>query len=236
MRAHARFPAPSGRRPVERVHAFARQGAWRGKVGKLGELLRADTRGEFYRLFVSYWSDPGRVVRAASSPSRVRARHAGIDLRVHDEAGHGHLPARRHPGQGGPRGHGGQSGNPRAADRSPRLRIRLEPAAPVQGARRHRQVAAAPGAAPPCPSSAGGPSQARFRRAAGRLVARTAARLGRGAAGSGAAAPGRLVRARTDSAQMARACVRPPQLGQPSVGRADDAGLARPLSRRRARA
>ena len=45
------------------------KGAWRGKVGKLGELLRADTRGEFYRLFVSYWSDPGRVVRAASSPS-----------------------------------------------------------------------------------------------------------------------------------------------------------------------
>ena len=33
-----------------------------------------------------------------------------------------------------------------------------------------------------------------------------AARLGRGAAGSGAAAPGRLVRARTDSAQVARAC------------------------------
>ncbi|AQJ10775.1 asparagine synthase (glutamine-hydrolyzing) [Bordetella pertussis] len=43
-------------------------GAWRGKVGKLGELLGADTRGEFYRLFVSYWADPGRVVIGGTEP------------------------------------------------------------------------------------------------------------------------------------------------------------------------
>src|SRR5690606_38397729 len=46
---------------------------------------------------------------------------------------------------------------------------------------------------------------------------------------------GRLVRTRTHCAQMARTCVRPPQLGQPPVGRADDAGLAGPLSRRHGR-
>ena len=50
------------------------KGAWRGKVGKLGELLRADTRGEFYRLFVSYWSDPGRVVKGGVEPESEFAR------------------------------------------------------------------------------------------------------------------------------------------------------------------
>ena len=44
------------------------RGAWRGKVGKLGELLRADSRGDFYRLFVSYWSDPARVVKGGVEP------------------------------------------------------------------------------------------------------------------------------------------------------------------------
>ncbi|MFU1913181.1 asparagine synthase (glutamine-hydrolyzing) [Bordetella avium] len=43
-------------------------GAWRGKVGKMGELLRARSQGEFYRLFVSYWSDPARVVKGGEEP------------------------------------------------------------------------------------------------------------------------------------------------------------------------
>src|SRR3546814_1418833 len=30
--------------------ALPGRGAWRGKLAKLGELLRADTRGDFYRL------------------------------------------------------------------------------------------------------------------------------------------------------------------------------------------
>ncbi|WP_313065587.1 asparagine synthase (glutamine-hydrolyzing), partial [Achromobacter animicus] len=47
------------------------RGAWRGKVGKLGELLRADTRGEFYRGFVSYWSDPASVVKGGVEPQSV---------------------------------------------------------------------------------------------------------------------------------------------------------------------
>src|SRR5690606_1123769 len=37
--------------------ALPGHGAWRAKVGKFGELMRADTRGDFYRSFVSYWSD-----------------------------------------------------------------------------------------------------------------------------------------------------------------------------------
>src|SRR5690606_21087921 len=48
--------------------ALPGRGAWRGKVGKLGELLRADTRGDFYRQFVSYWADPGRVVKGGVEP------------------------------------------------------------------------------------------------------------------------------------------------------------------------
>lgn len=43
-------------------------GAWRGKVGKLGELLRSDKRGEFYRRFVSYWPDPADVVKGGQEP------------------------------------------------------------------------------------------------------------------------------------------------------------------------
>jgi len=39
------------------------RGAWRGKVGKLGELLSVDHQAEFYRQFVSYWADPAEVVK-----------------------------------------------------------------------------------------------------------------------------------------------------------------------------
>ncbi len=48
--------------------ALPGRGAWRGKVAKFGEMLRADTRGDFYRLFVSYWGDPGRVVKGGVEP------------------------------------------------------------------------------------------------------------------------------------------------------------------------
>ncbi|MVW77972.1 asparagine synthase (glutamine-hydrolyzing) [Bordetella sp. 02P26C-1] len=44
------------------------RGAWRGKVGKLGELLRTDRHGDFYRQFVSYWADPARVVKGGVEP------------------------------------------------------------------------------------------------------------------------------------------------------------------------
>lgn len=175
------------------------------------------------------------VTRMARQHVTVAFRGAACrpPVRSHDEAGHDHLSARRHSGQGGPRGHGREPGDPGAAHRSPRLRVRLEPAVQVQGAGGHGQVAAAPGAAPPCAAEPGRAAQARLCRAAGGLAARAAARLGRGAAGSGAPAPARLVRTRAHIAQMARASERPPQMGQPSVGRADDAGLAGSLSPRR---
>ena len=48
--------------------ALPGRGAWRGKVGKLGELLRTDTRGDFYRSFVSYWADPTRIVKGSVEP------------------------------------------------------------------------------------------------------------------------------------------------------------------------
>lgn len=48
--------------------ALPGSGAWRGKVGKLGELLSANNEGEFYRQFVSYWADPARVVKGGVEP------------------------------------------------------------------------------------------------------------------------------------------------------------------------
>lgn len=47
------------------------RGAWRGKVGKMGELLRAGSRGEFYRRFVSYWPDPASVVLNAQESASI---------------------------------------------------------------------------------------------------------------------------------------------------------------------
>ncbi|CAB3650915.1 asparagine synthase (glutamine-hydrolyzing) [Achromobacter pestifer] len=72
-----RFPAllrkPAGALLSASTHLPGR-GAWRGKVGKLGELLRADTRGEFYRHFVSYWADPSAVVKGGVEPVSEFAR------------------------------------------------------------------------------------------------------------------------------------------------------------------
>jgi len=48
--------------------ALPGRGAWRGKVGKLGELLRAENKGAFYRHFVSYWGDPASAVVGGSEP------------------------------------------------------------------------------------------------------------------------------------------------------------------------
>lgn len=44
------------------------RGAWRGKVGKMGGMLRARTHGDFYRHFVSYWHDPASVVVGGTQP------------------------------------------------------------------------------------------------------------------------------------------------------------------------
>lgn len=53
-------------------------GAWRGKVGKMGELLGSSSEGEFYRRFVSYWSDPARVVKGGVElPSPFQDSHTG---------------------------------------------------------------------------------------------------------------------------------------------------------------
>jgi len=67
----ARVPAPL-RWPAGMVLSGSARlpgrGAWRGKVGKMGELLRARTQGEFYRQFVSYWTDPASVVVGGEEP------------------------------------------------------------------------------------------------------------------------------------------------------------------------
>ena len=44
------------------------RGAWRGKVAKMGGMLRARTHGDFYRHFVSYWNDPASVVIGGHQP------------------------------------------------------------------------------------------------------------------------------------------------------------------------
>lgn len=43
-------------------------GAWRGKVGKMGGMLRARTHGDFYRHFVSYWNQPAEIVIGGHQP------------------------------------------------------------------------------------------------------------------------------------------------------------------------
>lgn len=69
-----RFPALM-RKPVGAALSASAllpgRGAWRGKVEKMGELLRADNRGEFYRRFVSYWPDPGSVVINGQEPGSI---------------------------------------------------------------------------------------------------------------------------------------------------------------------
>lgn len=70
----ARVPRPLRRLGGVAMRASASLpggGAWRGKVGKMGELLGADSDGEFYRRFVSYWNDPARVVLGATEPPSV---------------------------------------------------------------------------------------------------------------------------------------------------------------------
>ena len=69
-----RVPAPLrhlGGAVMRGSAALPGSGAWRGKVGKLGELLSANNEGEFYRQFVSYWADPGRVVKGGVEPHSV---------------------------------------------------------------------------------------------------------------------------------------------------------------------
>ena len=72
-----RFPSllrkPAGALLSASTHLPGR-GAWRGKVGKLGELLRTDSRGDFYRHFVSYWADPTKVVKGGVEPVSEFAR------------------------------------------------------------------------------------------------------------------------------------------------------------------
>ncbi|MEI2416956.1 asparagine synthase (glutamine-hydrolyzing) [Orrella sp. JC864] len=44
------------------------KGDWRGKVGKMGELLQSRSKPEFYRHFVSYWLDPASAVVDGGEP------------------------------------------------------------------------------------------------------------------------------------------------------------------------
>ncbi|MGE8636930.1 MAG: asparagine synthase (glutamine-hydrolyzing), partial [Achromobacter piechaudii] len=72
-RVPAMLRKPTGALLTASTHLPGR-GAWRGKVGKLGELLRTDTRGDFYRHFVSYWADPTQVVKGGVEPVSEFAR------------------------------------------------------------------------------------------------------------------------------------------------------------------
>lgn len=45
------------------------RGAWRGKVGKMGELLQTRSKTEFYRHFVSYWANPAEAVVGGDEPA-----------------------------------------------------------------------------------------------------------------------------------------------------------------------
>ncbi len=81
-----------------------------------------------------------RAARPAVGCER-RARLPGF-RRAHAVPRPRHLSAGRHSHQGRPRHHGGRAGGQGAADRPPRGRLCLEPAAAIQAARRAGQVAA----------------------------------------------------------------------------------------------
>jgi asparagine synthase (glutamine-hydrolysing) len=49
-------------------------GAWLGKVGKMGGMLKSRSEHEFYRHFVSYWQNPAGVVRGGVEPSTPFSR------------------------------------------------------------------------------------------------------------------------------------------------------------------
>ncbi len=91
---------------------------------------------------------------------------------------HGELSSRGHSDQGRPGDDGGGAGGPGAVAGSPRRCLLLEPAACVQGARRARQMVAAPGARSLCAEVADRPAEDGFRGADRCLAARSFTGMG----------------------------------------------------------
>ena len=203
------------------------------KVHKAASVLRLDSADAIYRRLVSHW-EPAEVMPQAREPQGLLddptlAKEFPDLLARMQFLGSGHLPARRHFDQSGPRQHGGGIGSAGAAARSSGRGILLAAAARRQSPRQHQQVAVAAGALSPRATGTRRAAEDGIRHSARRMAARAAARLGRGAASRTTAAGGGLARCRHGSPLLAGTSRRPAQLAISPVGRADAGGLARTL-------
>ena len=132
------------------------------------------------------WSSARRPPRDGGSPTAARWPRFGDRSRGRCTST-SDLPARRHPGEGGPGEHGGEPRGAGAAAGPRGRRVRLAGADGAEGRGRTGEGAAPPGARAARAAGADGAAEDGVRRAAGRLAARAAARMGGGAARAGAA-------------------------------------------------
>ena len=176
------------------VPARARMRLPGDKLHKLAQWLTVGGPSELYQRVVSQWPHPeGLAVGGAGAGDRAlrwRARPDHSRLYGTDDVpGPGHLPARRHPGEGGSRQHGGEPRGPQPAPRPPRRRMGVAAAPRVEEARRLEQVAFAAGPRPIRSGRAHRSAEDGVWRADRLVAAGAVAGMGRGASRRGAPAP-----------------------------------------------
>ena len=179
------------------------------KMHKASRLFRAGEESGYLTL-VSAWDDPDELVIGGKEPKGPifdagLARALPELARPHAISRHHHLSPRRHPHQGRSRQHGSCARSARADPRSSHRGVFLAAARPLQDAGRQGQMAAAPGALPPCAEGAGGAAEVRLRHTAWAMAEGAVARLGRGAAVGEAPRRGGAAYSSADPGAMGRA-------------------------------
>ena len=177
------------------------------KMLKAAAMLKEGGAGA-YRSLVSAWDEPERVARKGRELKGAifdPAVESGAPrwARAHAISRHADLSSRRHSHQGRSRQHGGRARGARADPRSPRRRAVLAAAVALQDAARQGQMAAPPGALPPCAASSRRAPEIGLRHSHRSLAQRPAQALGRGAFVRTAARRGRTARACADHRALA---------------------------------
>ena len=153
-RRRPRRPADAWTRPPRvgqrLLPARARQRQPGDKLRKLVRLLDARDVDDVYGILVAAVGSrrrrrcPARRCRSRGPSREAAGLRAAVGRRADDFPGPDRLSARRHPGEGRSRQHGGEPRGAGAAARSPAGRVHVAAAAVVPDPRRPRQVAAAP--------------------------------------------------------------------------------------------